>query len=450
MSLLQTKKEALKVKHSNFWCASESDVGYLNTPGGLLGTATPLELRTPRERASLRGNLAGLTNLLWDPISLLLVAWPLGCLAHFHDWGDIPEFWLNFLAMVPLAKILGDATEELAAGLKNDTLGGLLNATFGNAVEMILTLQTLRAGQIGVVKGALLGSILSNLLLVLGMSFFVGGLTPRNGSRIGKEQTFSTQAALTNMTMLLLACSAFAFPAVFFSQDEIDTEKAWSLNSDLGIFAAGSTPLLLQISRWCSVYILAAYVAFLVFQLYTHVDVFKGSSSDDGEEEEEEKAQLSPAVAVSLLFITTCLVAASSEFLVDSIDGLVERWDMSKDFIGVILLPIVGNACEHAGAVRMAMYDKMDITIGIAVGSSTQIALFVVPFAVIVGWAIDQPMDLDLGGLHTTIMMMAVLITFSVVSDGNTNWFQGFMLMVAYLVVATLFWFLPETHHAAS
>jgi Ca2+:H+ antiporter len=250
--------------------------------------------------------------------------------------------------------------------------------------------------------------------------------------------------------MLLLACSAFAFPAVFFSQDEIDTEKAWSLNSDLGIFAAGSTPLLLQISRWCSVYILAAYVAFLVFQLYTHVDVFKGSSSDDGEEEEEEKAQLSPAVAVSLLFITTCLVAASSEFLVDSIDGLVERWDMSKDFIGVILLPIVGNACEHAGAVRMAMYDKMDITIGIAVGSSTQIALFVVPFAVIVGWAIDQPMDLDLGGLHTTIMMMAVLITFSVVSDGNTNWFQGFMLMVAYLVVATLFWFLPETHHAAS
>jgi len=440
MSLVQTKKEALKVKHSSAVSGSSSS--------DLLGAASPLGLRTPR--AAPRGSLAGLGNLLWDPISLLLVAWPLGCLAHFHDWGDIPEFWLNFLAMVPLAKILGDATEELAAGLKNDTLGGLLNATFGNAVEMILTVQSLRAGQIGVVKGTLLGSIISNLLLVLGMSFFVGGLTPsKGGSRIGKEQTFSTQAALTNMTMLLLACSAFAFPAVFFSHDEIDKEYWEAQISELGTFAAGSTPRLLQISRWCSVYILAAYVAFLVFQLYTHADVFKGSSGDDDEEEEEEEAQLSPAVAVALLSITTCLVAASSEFLVDSIDGLVDSWGLGKAFIGVILLPIVGNACEHAGAVRMAIYDKMDITISIAVGSSTQIALFVVPFAVIVGWAIDQPMDLDLGALNTTIMMMAVLITFSVVSDGSTNWLEGFMLMIAYLVVATLFWFLPENHEAA-
>jgi len=436
MSLVQSKKEALKVKHSS--AASGTSSTDLLTP-----KASPLGLRAPK--AAPPGNLAGLRNLLWDPISLLLVAWPLGCLAHFHDWGDIPEFWLNFLAMVPLAKILGDATEELAAGLKNDTLGGLLNATFGNAVEMILTVQTLRAGQIGVVKGTLLGSILSNLLLVLGMSFFVGGLTPSKGSRIGKEQTFSTQAALTNVTMLLLACSAFAFPAVFFSQDEIGREYMESQMSELGTFAGGSTPRLLQISRWCSVYILAAYVAFLVFQLYTHADVFRGGSGDD---EEEEEAQLSPAVAVALLFVTTCLVAASSEFLVDSIDGLVDSWGLSKAFIGVILLPIVGNACEHAGAVRMAVYDKMDITIGIAVGSSTQIALFVVPFAVIVGWVIDQPMDLDLGALHTTIMMMAVLITFSVVSDGAANWLEGFMLMIAYFVVATLFWFLPENHGA--
>jgi hypothetical protein len=149
MSLVQTKKEALKVKHSNATLGRSSS--------DLLGpSATPLGGRTPSRAPP--GNLAGLRNLLWDPISLLLVAWPLGCLAHFHDWGDIPEFWLNFIAMVPLAKILGDATEELAAGLKNDTLGGLLNATFGNAVEMILTVQTLRAGQIGVVKGTLLGS----------------------------------------------------------------------------------------------------------------------------------------------------------------------------------------------------------------------------------------------------------------------------------------------------
>jgi len=283
-SLVQTKREALRVKHGNAVSG--------RSPSDLLGAASPSGLRTPR--AAPPGNLAGLVRLFWDPISLLLVAWPLGCLAHFHDWGDIPEFWLNFLAMVPLAKILGDATEELAAGLKNDTLGGLLNATFGNAVEMILTVQTLRAGQIGVVKGTLLGSILSNLLLVLGMSFFVGGLTPSKGSRIGKEQTFSTQAALTNMTMLLLACSAFAFPAVFFSQDEIGREYMESQISELGTFAAGSTPRLLQISRWCSVYILAAYVAFLFFQLYTHADVFKGGSDDEEEEEEEELDWLRP------------------------------------------------------------------------------------------------------------------------------------------------------------
>merc|ERR1712228_1142148 len=174
-----------------------------------------------------------------------------------------------------------------------------------------------------------------------------------------------------------------------------------------------------------------------------------GEGREGEEEEEEEEAQLSTPVAVALLFITTCFVAASSEFLVDSIDGLVDSWGLGKAFIGVILLPIVGNACEHAGAVRMAMNDKVDITIGIAIGSSTQIALFVVPFAVIVGWAIDQPMDLDLGALYTTIMMMAVLITFSVVSDGSTNWLEGFMLMIAYFVVATLFWFLPENHEAA-
>lgn len=436
MGFVRQKKEALRVKHDSLG-RSDSKLSAGREASIPLADGT----RPPSKGA--RGNLAGLTNMLMDPISILLLAWPLGCVSYLHEWGDIPTFWLNFIAMVPLAKLLGDATEELAAGLKNDTVGGLLNATFGNAVEMILTVQTLRAGEISVVKGTLLGSILSNLLLVLGMSFFVGGLTPVAGTRIGKEQKFSTQAALTNMTMLLLACSAFAMPAVFFSHDEINSEYDSSEMSELDTFAAGSTPRLLQISRWCSIYILVAYVAFLFFQLYTHVDVFKGGEED---EDEDEEAQLSPLAAVTLLFVTTCFVAASSEFLVGSIDGLVESWGLGKAFIGIILLPIVGNACEHAGAVRMAMYDKVDITIGIAVGSSTQIALFVVPFAVLVGWAVDQPMDLDLGALNTTIMMMAVLITFSVVSDGSTNWLEGFMLMIAYVVVATLFWFLPESH----
>jgi len=338
---------------------------------------------------------------------------------------------LNFLAMVPLAKIMGDATEELAAGLNNDAVGGLLNATFGNAVEMILTVQTLRAGQLDVVKGTLLGSILSNLLLVLGMSFFAGGLTRRQGKVIGKEQTFSKEAALTNMTMLFLAAATFALPTVLFCADLMDEYDAEEKHR-----------VTLQVSRWCSLYILSAYVAFLLFQLYTHVDVFKGEEDDS-----DEKASLSPIWAGFLLFLVTCFVAASSEWLVGSIDGLVENWKIGKAFIGIVLLPIVGNACEHAGAIRMAIAEKVDITIGIAIGSSTQVALFVVPFSVIIGWALGQPMDLAFGSMNTTVMLFAVLIAFSITTDGSSNWFEGWMLMVAYGVVATLYWFVPEAHH---
>lgn len=180
---------------------------------------------------------------------------------------------------------------------------------------------------------------------------------------------------------------------------------------------------------------LLTYVAFLIFQLYTHVDVFEAAA------DEEEEPQINVCTSLLLLFVTTIFVASSSEFLVSSIDGLVEDWGMSKTFVGVIILPIVGNACEHAGAIRMAMYEKVDITIGIAVGSSTQIALFVVPFAVIAGWWIDQPMDLNFGDMNVGVMLFAVLITFSIVSDGSSNWLEGFMLMMAYCVAATLYWF---------
>eukprot|EP00425_Heterocapsa_triquetra_P030416 CAMPEP_0195112948 /NCGR_PEP_ID=MMETSP0448-20130528/100774_1 /TAXON_ID=66468 /ORGANISM="Heterocapsa triquestra, Strain CCMP 448" /LENGTH=443 /DNA_ID=CAMNT_0040149837 /DNA_START=27 /DNA_END=1355 /DNA_ORIENTATION=+ len=402
--LVAQKKELLRGKHELY----KKDTKHTNNKSS----------DSLQSTSGKPSNCEGLKDLiLHDPMNILLVFWPAGAAAHFLEWGDIWCFWLNFMAMVPLAKILGDATEELAAGLKNDTIGGLLNATFGNAVEMILMVQTLRSGHLEVVKGTLLGSVLSNLLLVLGMSFFLGGL--KGEKRMGKEQQFSKEAALTNMTMLLLASSAFALPTVFFT--DMDTAMHKDGHGEM------DPTIVLQISRWCSIYILMAYVAFLIFQLYTHIEVFAAAA----EEEESEEAHLSPGVAVALLFITTCFVAASSEWLVDSIDGLIEEWHMTKAFIGIILLPIVGNACEHAGAVRMAMADKVDITIGIAVGSSTQIALFVVPVSVLIGWAIDQPMDLNFGSLYTTVMVFAVLIAFSIITDGASNWLEGFMLMVA-------------------
>jgi len=412
------KKELLREKHKQLTINNNNKVSVEDQPHEPLDAAARQEYR----------NLECIMHILLDPISVLLVFWPLGFCAHFFVWGDTAGFWLNFLAMIPLAKILGDFTEELASALKNDTVGGLLNATFGNAVEMILTVQTLRVGEVNVVKGTLLGSILSNLLLVLGMSFFFGGIrNPDGGWMIkGKQQFFSVYAALTNFTMLFLASCAFALPTVFFS-----THSFHENNSDLT----------LGISRWCSIYILLAYLAFLLFQLYTHVEIFRGPQDED---EDEDEASLSPYVASFLLFLATVFVSLSSEWLVASIDGLVEEWHMGKSFVGVILLPIVGNACEHAGAVRMAMVEKVDITLGIAVGSSTQIALFVVPFAVLAGWVIDQPMDLNFGQMNTTVMFFSVLIAFSICTDGSSNWLEGFMLMIAYATVATLYFFAPN------
>lgn len=189
--------------------------------------------------------------ILLEPVSILLLAFPIAVLSHLLEWGTIWTFWLNFLAMIPLAKLMGDATEELAAGLRSDTIGGLLNATFGNAVEMILMVQTLRAGQIDVVKGTLLGSILSNLLLVLGMSFVAGGFTPLDGKVLNKRQAFSTTVALTNVTMLLLATAALALPTIFFA----------TVRDQLGEEQDSRT---LEVSRYCSTYILSAYIAYLL------------------------------------------------------------------------------------------------------------------------------------------------------------------------------------------
>jgi len=376
------------------------------------------------------GNCKGLKRLvLEEPISRLLLAFPFAVASYLCMWPVGYCFWLNFVVMIPLAKLMGDATEELAAGLKNETVGGLLNATFGNAVELILTVQTLRAGQIDVVKSTLMGSVLSNLLLVLGTSFLAGGITPRGGQLIGKQQRFFARSGQVNVTMLLLATAAVTLPTLFFNSVSEHHPSAQTL----------------RVSRWCSLYILSAYMAYLLFQLITHAEAFQPKGAEETEEEEAEP-QLSVGGALSLLGVTTVLVAFCSEILVGSIDGLAEQCGMGRPFIGVVLLPMVGNACEHAGAVRMAMAEKLDITIGIAVGSSTQIALLVVPFAVLAGWMLDQDMDLNFGAMDSTVLIFAVLITFSIITDGMSSWLEGFMLLMAFAVMATLYFFCPELH----
>mmetsp|Transcript_47622 Transcript_47622/g.137020 ORF Transcript_47622/g.137020 Transcript_47622/m.137020 type:complete len:307 (+) Transcript_47622:98-1018(+) len=293
-------------------------------------------------------------------------------------------------------------------------IGGLLNATFGNAVEMIVTVNAIKAGLVTVVQGSLLGSILSNLLLVLGMAFFAAGLWM-------KESKFSSTGASANMTCLALGSIALALPTIYSKLPEATSED------------------MLMISRISSVVIAIVYVMFLIFQLVTHADVF---GEEDGE---EEQVTMSAPTCVVLLLSSTCCVAVCSEYLVDSIEGVSEQYGLPKAFIGVILLPIVGNAAEHATAVTVAAKGKMDLSLGVAIGSSTQIALFVVPFSVLVGWYYDVPMSLDFRVFDASVLILSVFLASGVLHDGQSNWLEGAMLVATYILIAIICWFIPET-----
>lgn len=398
-------------------------------------------------------NDGGVVALLKHPLNVLLLCFPFGVVAFFKEWGDLYCFWLNFFAMIPLAKILGDATEELAAGLKNDMLAGLLNATFGNAVEMVITVQTLRAGLFNVVKATLLGSVLSNTLLVLGMSFLCGGMVASRPHKLTassepepmplgpnrpsmdfglegeKIQSFSVLGALVNTSMLLISCMSFALITVFHlvvlqNHDEEEIRQ----------------DTLLPLSRISSVIIMLAYIAYIVFQLFTH----KQAMTDEGDDDDGAEHDMPIWVSSVILFVSTILTALSSEILVQAIEGVTEKAHMSQHFIGIILLPIVGNACEHAAAVRFAVQDKLGLSVGIAVGSSTQIALFVVPLAVLIGWVLDRDMDLNFGMLNTSMITLSVIVVLSMVVDGQSTWLQGYLLCSVYCIVAIMYSYLPD------
>jgi len=229
------------------------------------------------------------------------------------------------------------------------------------------------------------------------------------------------------MAMLLLACMSFALPTVFLNSTSGSLEDSYAID--------------LKVSRACSVLVLSSYFAYLVFQLYTHIKLF--DDNDEDGEDNEESSSLTVGCAMGLLIGTTVLVSISSELLVDAIEGVVLQCGLGEQFIGIILLPLIGNACEHASAVRFAIQDRPALSIGIAVGSSTQIALLVVPFAVLVGWGIGQPMDLNFHPLNTCVLVLAVLIVLSIVSDGRAHWIEGYMLCIAYAIIAVLYWFLP-------
>jgi len=339
---------------------------------------------------------------------------PLGQFCKFQEYGPGIIFATNFCAIIPLANILGQATEALAAHT-GQLIGGLLNATFGNAVEMIMCIQAVKAGLIRVVQGNLLGSILSNLLLVLGMAIFASGVVRKNA-------TFNKMGAASNMSCQLTASISVCLPTCFAVV--------------AGENAGGSV---LTISRIVAVFLMAVYGLFLFFMLNTHADLFADEGGDDDDEE-----QLSPSLSVGLLMFITLVVFFASECLVDSIEGVVEEYAISKCFIGVILLPIVGNAAEHATAVTCAYKGMMDLALGVAVGSSTQIALFVIPCSILCGYYYDQPMDLDFSVFDTTCQMLTVFLVSQVLSNGSTNWLHGAMLVTVYIFIAVQTLYIKE------
>ncbi|GAV75483.1 Na_Ca_ex domain-containing protein [Cephalotus follicularis] len=299
------------------------------------------------------------------------------------------------------------------------TVGGLLNATCGNATELIIAILALTQNKIDVVKYSLLGSILSNLLLVLGSSLFCGGL-----ANLRKEQKYDRRQSDINSLLLLLALLCHTLP-VFFKYS--------------GTSAAITADPTLQLSRASSIVMLIAYCAYIVFQLGTHRQFFEADEEDD-DYNTEEVAVICFWSGFAWLVGMTLVIALLSKYVVATIDDASASWGISMGFISIILLSIVGNAAEHAGAVIFAFKNKLDITLGVALGSSTQIALFAVPVCVIIAWIIGVPMDLSFNLLETASLAISIIAAAFALQDGTSHYLKGLVLLLLYIVIAACFW----------
>jgi Ca2+:H+ antiporter len=357
---------------------------------------------------------------------ILLIFIPISIAAHFLEWGETIVFITAGLAIVPLAAFMGMATEEIAVVL-GPNLGGLLNATFGNATELILAFIALKNGLIDVVKATITGSIVGNLLLVMGFAMLLGGLRY-------KEQSFQPIAARLNASSMNLAVIAILLPtAVEYTSSGI------------------GEPLLQSLSVAVAIVLILVYALTLLFSMKTHsylYDVGVAELEPEFIEEtpetiEEIRSGINIWLWVGVLLAVTIGVAIESELLVESLEVATSQLGLTALFTGVILLPIIGNAAEHATAVTVAMKDKMDLSMSVAVGSSMQIALFVAPVLVIAGWAIGQPMDLDFNPFELVAVVVAVFTANSISSDGKSNWLEGTLLLATYTVLGLAFYFHP-------
>ncbi|KAE8541143.1 calcium/proton exchanger [Cryptococcus gattii VGV] len=365
--------------------------------------------------------------LLGSWINVLLICVPLSFAAEAFDWSAAARFTTSFLAIVPLAKLLGDSTEQLSMKL-GQTLGGLLNATFGNAVELIVAIAALRQDELDLVQRSLLGSVLSNLLLVLGMSFFAAGF-------FFYESTFQATAAQASSSLMTLACITLILPAAYHAS-EVDNSSSLVgtlLGNEVSDLPDRSLKGLLLLSRGTSVILLLTYFGYLYFQLRTHSGLFEAETE---EAEEMEVAEMDQWSAGTWLLIITVITAFCADILVGSIDETAQQWNIPKRFIGLILLPLVGNAAEHVTSVWMACKGKMELTIGVSVGSSIQIAAGMIPLLVIIAWPLQKDLTLFFANFETIVLFVSVMLVNLLLQDGRSNYMEGVMLMSLYLVIA--------------
>ncbi|KAG1891475.1 calcium proton exchanger [Suillus subluteus] len=359
--------------------------------------------------------------------NILLVFIPLSFISHIMDWDAGLIFFFSLMAIVPLAKLLGEATEQLTVKL-GENMSGLINASFGNAVEVIIGIAALLNGQLLLVQTSMLGSILSNLLLVLGCSFLAGGLCH-------KEGVFNSAGAQAAASLMALSCIALVIPAAYASTTTAGMENYCSDASEC------PTAGLLLISRGTAILLLGVYCAYLWFQLKTHPKLFISPASHTDEPNSEETVpRMGTAAAVVALLSVTVVTAFCAEYLVSSTEETAVRYSIPKPFIGVILLPIAGNAADHVTAIWMAMKNKYELTISICVGSSIQIACFVVPLLVIVGWIVDQPLTLHFHNFETIVLFVSVFLVNILIMDGKSNYMEGLLFLTLYLIIALAFW----------
>ena len=358
-------------------------------------------------------------------LNFLLVGIPIAIYAKWglHDSGL--TFIASMIAIMPLAFLMGKATEEIALRT-SESIGGLLNATFGNAAEMIIAGAAIFAAaelagegeiaasedMINIVRASLVGSILGNLLLVLGLAFVWGGIHH-------KEQSFSPTAVGANSTLLLLAVVTLTMPTAYI----------YAVQGNI------SEQAILNLSHFAAIILIALYGMFLLFQLRTHQELF----ATDGKHHHDDPL-MSYREAIVLLILATVVLGVMAELLVHSISDAATELNLKPLFIGVILLPLFGNAAEHFTAVTVAKRDKMDLSFAIAVGSSTQIAVFVAPVMILLAWIVGVDLGFNFGIFETIAVFLSVLIANTIAADGKSNWLEGAMLLACYTILGLSFW----------